>query len=218
MVGKRILSTVHSQIAILHQEGYSSRQIAQRLSLVQSTVVRSLKSWQATGKFGYNKPSGCPKCTTNRMDISIKAARKSPRKSAVSIMVCLPPGNRPSSRTIQRRQFNSELQSYTLAKKPVLSAKNVKDHLAFCNKYRHWTDTQWQRVMCSDKSMISQFYALPDMSDVHPTQGFVIATSSQPLRMLRNLWCGVPLVRKEEVVCGSCLKEVPLMELFILMF
>lgn len=160
MVGKRIPSTVHSQIAILHQEGYSSRQIAQRLSLVQSTVVRSLKSWQATGKFGYNKPSGRPNCTTNRMDISIiKAAKKSPRKSAVGIMVGLPPGNRPSSRTIQRRLFNNGLQSYTPAKKPVLSVKNVKDRLAFCNKYRHWTDTQWQRVMFSDESMISQFYA-----------------------------------------------------------
>jgi hypothetical protein len=29
----------------------------------------------------------------------------------------------------------------------------------FCNKYRNWTDEQWKKVMFSDESMISQFYA-----------------------------------------------------------
>src|SRR6218665_794428 len=48
MVGKRISSVAHSQIAIFHEEGYSSREIAGRLSLVQSTVVRSLKMSQRT--------------------------------------------------------------------------------------------------------------------------------------------------------------------------
>jgi transposase len=160
VVGKRILPTVHSQIAILHQEGYSSRQIAQRLSVVQSTVVRSLKASQSTGKFGYKKPSGRPKCTSDRMDNSImKAAKKSPRKSSVGIHAGLPPDSKPSARTIRRRLFTAGLKSYTPAKKPALTAKNIRDRLGFCNKYRHWTANQWKSVMFSDESMISQFYA-----------------------------------------------------------
>src|SRR6218665_3378825 len=79
MVGKRISSVAHSQIAFLHEEGYSSREIAGRLSLVQSTVVRSLKMSQRTGNFGYDKPSGRSKCTSELLDNSIvKAAKKSP--------------------------------------------------------------------------------------------------------------------------------------------
>lgn len=160
MVGKRISSVVHSQIAILHEEGYSSRQIAGRLSLVQSTVVRSLKMSQGTRKFSYDKPSGRSKCTSERLDNSIvKAAKKSPRKSSLGIHAGLPPDFRPSPRTIRRRLFNAGLKSYTPAKKPMLSAKNIRDRLTFCNKYRQWTADQWKRVMFSDESTISQFYA-----------------------------------------------------------
>src|SRR6218665_821891 len=76
MVGKRISLVAHSQISILHEEGYSSREIAGRLSLVQSTVVRSLKMSQRTGNFGYDKPynSDRSKCTSERLDNSIVKA------------------------------------------------------------------------------------------------------------------------------------------------
>jgi len=173
MVGKRISSVAHSQIAILHEEGYSSREIAGRLSLVQSTVVRSLKMSQRTGNFGYDKPSGRSKCTSELLDNSIvKAAKKSQRKSSLGIHAGLSEGFRPSPRTIRRRLFDAGLKSYSPAKKPALSAKNIKDRLAFCNKYRQWTADQWKRVMLSDERTISQFYAFARHVRRPPKQRF----------------------------------------------
>jgi len=51
------------------------------------------------------------------------------------------------------------LKSYTPAKKPKLSAKNIKDRLAFCRKYQHWSREQWEHVMFSDESTFTQFYS-----------------------------------------------------------
>src|SRR6218665_1613072 len=66
MVGKRISSVAHSlQIAIFHEEGYSSREIAGRLSLVQSTVVRSLKMSQRTAILATTSLQAAPNAHLN---------------------------------------------------------------------------------------------------------------------------------------------------------
>src|SRR6218665_2257256 len=51
-------------------------------------------------------------------------------------------------------------------------------------------------------------------SDDHQNKDSVVVTSSQPLRMLQNLWFGVPLVQKGEAVCCSYRKGQLLMRLF----
>lgn len=160
MVGKRIKAVVHAQIWTLHQEGYSSRQIAERLRIGQPSVVRSIKMHNDTGKFEYEKPRGRRRCTTTRMDTAIiKAAKKSPRKSSLGILVSLPTDARPSSRTIRRRLFQSGLKSYRPSKKPFLTVKNIKDRLTFCRKYKDFSNQDWSRVMFSDEATICQFYS-----------------------------------------------------------
>jgi len=161
MPGQRITESAHAQIKILHEEGYTTREIASRLKLAQKTVCRSIINFRDTGKYGFNKPTGRPKVTTQRMDNSIVlAAKKSPRKSSKAIQAGLAQdGKVPSQRTIRRRLAFANLKSYKPAKKPALSPKNIADRLAFCRKYQGWTGEQWRQVIFSDESQISQFYA-----------------------------------------------------------
>lgn len=159
MPGRRISSESHAQIAILFEEGKSTREITAILEIPQATVSRSVRNFKKTGKYGFRKPEGRRKITSSRMDKTIiRAAKKSPQKSSEGIRDELPKqGEVPSARTIRRRLSAAGLKSYRPAKKPRLSSKNIKDRLAFCKKYRNWTEEQWARVMFSDETQIVQF-------------------------------------------------------------
>lgn len=172
MPGSRISPTTHAQIKCLNENGLSSREIASKLKLVQSTVVRSLKMQRKTNNFEYKKPSGRPRCTSKTLDDSIiLAAKKSPRKSSEAIRVNLPEA-RPSSVTIRRRLIEAGLKSYRPAVKPALSKKNIADRLKFCHKYKNWTVNQWRSVMFSDESTVSQFYAFTRQVRRPPNQRY----------------------------------------------
>ena len=83
--------------------------------------------------------------------------KKSPRKSfQAGLPKCTVV---PSQRTICRRLFNANSKSFRPAKRPKLSAKNIADRLAFCQKYQGWSAEQWRSVMFSDETLVSQFYA-----------------------------------------------------------
>jgi len=159
---KELTSEKRAQIVILHKERQSSRTIAKKLSVSQTAVVKALKRFEEQKDFKSRSRSGRPKLTSVRMDIAIvKAAKFSPRASASAIQARLPASERgkPSTRTIRRRLFDAGLKSYRPARKPKLSAKNIKDRIAFCKKYQAWTSEQWERVMFSDESTFTQFYS-----------------------------------------------------------
>jgi hypothetical protein len=44
------------------------------------------------------------------------------------------------------------LPSQSANKKPLLTEKMIKKRLAFCKKYKAWTEKNWEMVMFSDKS------------------------------------------------------------------
>ena len=142
MTGKRIKAEDHAQIKVLREEGYSIRQIATRLKLACMLVARSVNNFKSTGRYGYEKPKGCSKCTIKHMDDAIiLSAKKSPRKISKAIYAALLQDTATASallseRTIRRRLFRANLKSYKPAKKPKLSLKNIADRLAFCNKYQ----------------------------------------------------------------------------------
>jgi hypothetical protein len=45
------------------------------------------------------------------------------------------------------------MPSRVAALKPLLTEKIKKRRMAFCNKYKSWTETDWSTVMYSDESM-----------------------------------------------------------------
>ena len=71
MPGKRISSETHTQIKILYEEGYSTRQIARRLHVTQRTVPRSIFNFKKSGEYGFKKTTGRLKITNKRMEDSI---------------------------------------------------------------------------------------------------------------------------------------------------
>ena len=86
MIDKRLKPETHIQINILSEKGYSTRPIATRLHLIHMTMARSIINFKAIGKNGFEKSTGCLKCTTKRLnDAIILSAKNSPRKTAKSI-------------------------------------------------------------------------------------------------------------------------------------
>ena len=137
MTGKRLKPETHVQIKTLSEEGYNTRQIAARLQLAHMIVARSINNFKATVKYGYEKPTGCQKCTTKCLhDAIIFSAKKSPRKTVKDFQVALPEDVVFSGqRTVRRRLFRANLKSYRPAKKLKLSQENNAARLAFCQKY-----------------------------------------------------------------------------------
>ena len=81
-----------------------------------------------------------------------------PTATASFTQAQLPLKGVPSTRTNNRWLTDKfKLKAYRPAAKPKLSAKNLKDRLAFCNRYKSWTVEQWKKVMFSDESTVRQF-------------------------------------------------------------
>jgi predicted transcriptional regulator len=155
------LSTAtRAQIVAFSECGMLQIDIANRLNVSQSVISRTLKIYGTRGTFSSRKRSGRPKITTSRTDSMIRRqvlARPMITAREISTEIC----NAPSIRTIQRRlhtDFN--LKARRPAKKPLLSAKNITDRLAFCRKYQTWTTEMWRQVLFSDESQFHQVQQL----------------------------------------------------------
>ena len=165
MPGKRISSETHAQIKILYEEGHRTRQIARKLQVFQRTVSRSIFNFKKSDKYGFKKPTDCPKITNKRMDDSIiLAAEKSLIKSSRAIQAGLSKCTVvPSQRIIRRQLFNANLKSFRPGKKPKLSAKDIANRLAFCQKYQGWSAGQWRSACFQIKHWYRSFTPTVDM-------------------------------------------------------
>lgn len=146
-----------AQIRILSKQKYSIRRISDIMKVSKSTVGYTLKRIAEKNSLSPRKRSGRPRVTSPLTERKIRrAAVKNPTLSSTSIVT--ETGCRASSRTVRRRllvDFN--LVSRRPARKSILSAKNIRDRLTFCHKYKNWTEDQWMNVMFSDESTFSQF-------------------------------------------------------------
>lgn len=160
---KELSREKRAQIQILRQEGHTTTAIATRMQCSQGCVVKTLKRINDTGNYLSKSRSGRRKVTSRRTDILIRRhSNANPFACAREISHDVYPephvGPAASLRTIRRRLCDDfGLPSRKPARKPRLSAKNIRDRLAFCRKYRHWTVQQWETVMFSDESTVEQF-------------------------------------------------------------
>ena len=49
------------------------------------------------------------------------------------------------------------MKSCRPAKKPLLTAKNIRDRLSFCKRVKNWNCEMWSRVLFSDETTIRQY-------------------------------------------------------------
>lgn len=184
-------STKRSQIVLLSQEGYTTRDISRRMTVSQSCVVKTIQRFKEQGNYASKTRSGRPKVTTPRTDTRIGRYSKShPFASGPEISTnVFPDGDKPSLRTIRRRFDNDiKLPSRKPAKKPKLSPKNIRDRIAFCKKYQLWTAEQWENVMFSDESSFEQFgrrsYTVRRPVGARYNPKYVLPTVKQPPKLM----------------------------------
>ena len=127
------------------------------MNISKSAVGYTLKCIAEKKSFSPRKRSGLPRVMSPLTVHTIRReAVKNPTLSSTSIVAQT--GCRASSRTVRRRLLvDFKLASRRPAKKSTLSAKNIRDTIAFCHKYKNWTEDQWINVMFSDESTFSQF-------------------------------------------------------------
>jgi hypothetical protein len=159
--GTELSSECRAQAVILRKQGLTYQEIAQKLRVSLYAAYQACKRYRELGTYRSRKRSGRPRVTTPTDDRAIRrVVLRSPKASSLQVLIRLPKTSRAiSTRTIRRRLFSGGLKSYTPAKKPKLSQKNIKDRLAFCQKYQHWSAREWERVMFSDESTFTQFYS-----------------------------------------------------------
>ena len=54
--------------------------------------------------------------------------------------------------TVARRLSEAGLHARIAAKKPFVSAKNIKKRLEFAKAHAHWTEKDWKKVLWTDES------------------------------------------------------------------
>lgn len=153
-----ISAEVRISVVCLSQEGYSLREIADRLHIHYSSVSRILKK-NAVFHSTKNLPrSGRPRVTSARTDNLIhRLVNIDPFISSAAIQRELPDPP-PSRRTIRDRLSTvMHLKSRRPAKKPLLTKAQIKKRLIFCRQHRHWTVEQWSQVLWSDEASFQQF-------------------------------------------------------------
>jgi transposase len=158
---KELRCEIRAQAIILRKQGLTYREIKEKLKVSLCAVYAAVKRYEETHKYVSKIRSGRPRVTTIQDDRTIeRIVKKSPKASSLAVLVRLPPEVRNiSTRTIRRRLFDCGLKSRVPARKPGLSAKNIADRIRFCKQYRDWTEKDWETVMFSDETTMTQFYS-----------------------------------------------------------
>lgn len=165
---------LRGKIVILNEEGYSQQKIAERLKISKTGVRKTLQRLAKTGSTSSKPRSGRPRISSSRTDNVIhRLAVINPTISSSEIQAELPKGENISCRTIRRRLRDEfKLGAYRPAIKPRLSAKNIKDRMSFCRRFRHFTAEDWETVLFSDETLIKQFAPHKKLVRRPPNQRF----------------------------------------------
>jgi len=158
--GKHIVPAQRAEIARLHGQGRSIRQIAAVLQISIKAVQNALKH-VADNNTVENVPRFVRKRkSTAREDrIMHRLSEADRKKTAVDIhaeMKKASKGFKLSVRTIRKRLAEFGLNGRIARKKPLVSLKNRKARLAFAKSHIDWTADQWARVLFTDESKFNR--------------------------------------------------------------
>ena len=156
MAKVRNLSTEERvKVTVLHEEGYSSRQIANKLKCNQSTVIRLIKKKQITDQVVDKARSGRPRKSSSRDDRVLRRLSLTNRKLtspqlAHQWMESCSAHVSPS--TVRRRCLEFGLKGCRARRKPLVTADQRKRRVAWARAHKDWTIQQWEKVLFSDES------------------------------------------------------------------
>jgi transposase len=150
-------SAQKENILSLASHGHSTRTIASRLGLSQSTVSRTLRTLHP------NQPcssGGRPPKLSSRDQHAIlsqiatgRAANATQVTKHINTIIPHPVSSETVRRVLRKHSFKAVVKK----KKPFLSARHRQQRLAFALKHREWTVEDWKRVIWSDETKINRF-------------------------------------------------------------
>ena len=144
-----------ARIAALLSTGHSTRDIARREGVSQSTVSRLRHNEGADRGYQDLPRSGRPRLFTDRHERLITRMVTSGKcQTAVDVQSCLREeyNIRVSCNTIRRVLKRNGLVARVKVKKPSLSDEQRRDRRGFAEEHRDWTLEDWDRVMWSDEA------------------------------------------------------------------
>ena len=151
----RITLENRAKAVALSEEGYSQRQIADRLGCSQKSIDRTLRRHSATGSVQDKTIPGRRRKTSRRENSLIVRKSKADRfKTAPQIKAELQieHGVQVSASTIQRRLREVGLLARKPCRKPHLTLCHKRARLQFSRVHRNWMQMQWSHVIFSDES------------------------------------------------------------------
>lgn len=145
------------KIVTLMEEGYSQREVAQRIGVHHTTVGRCLRRFRETDSYTRRPGQGRKKSTSQIDDRFIRqqALRnrfltgnelKNRLRDVRNVEV--------SSRTVRRRLNGFGLTARHPAKGPLLTREHKRARLDFAREHVEWTLNDWQRVLFSDETRV----------------------------------------------------------------
>lgn len=149
-----------TRICTLINEGYSSRYIASKENVNQSSVIRMKKKVEETGSVKDLPKTGRPRIFTGRNERNVvrlittgecstaaDIQKKLKSDDQIDVSVC----------TVKRTLHRNGLSSRIKRKKPYLKKKHREQRLKFAKKYKNWSVEDWNKVIWSDESKFMIF-------------------------------------------------------------
>lgn len=137
------------------QDGVAAREVARRLAVSHSVIIRLRQRHQATGSVQERPRAGRPKKTTQREDryIRIQALqRRTTTANTIRHHLRGATNTAVSSQTVRRRLHAANIRARRPVKKPKLTAGHRASRLAWCRAHEPWTRAQWGQVLFTDES------------------------------------------------------------------
>ncbi|KAG0891804.1 hypothetical protein G6F33_014058 [Rhizopus arrhizus] len=144
---KQVPQDMVFQAISLLKQGKSVREVEELTGLSKSTVGR-LRKTHCTGVM---KPKmGRPKVLSAADErYCVRQVTKNRVPSAVKVTECLENdiGKKVGVETVRRALRKAGLGAIEKPKKPLLSAKNIRNRLSWCISHKDWTVDDWKRVI-----------------------------------------------------------------------
>lgn len=157
---KQISLEQRSAICTLNEEGYSMRQIAEKIGVSYKGVHYTLVRKKATGGNQDRKRSGRPKSTKKQEDdYIVTLSKRNRRLTAPQIAATLnETREKPVSiTTVKRRLLSAGLRGCVAAKKPRLTSVHKRKRLEWAKTHKNWTVEDWKKVLWTDESKFQIF-------------------------------------------------------------
>jgi len=140
--------------------GMNVTTIARILKVTKSTISRILSRHRSRNIVDNLPRKGRPRLTSSRQDKRIvRMSKADPTLTCVDIAAGLMENDNlnVSRMTIARRLSDAGLHGRRPAKKPFISAKNLRSRMEFARTHLHWTSGDWANVLFSDEKKFNLF-------------------------------------------------------------